>query len=465
MYDPLLTWDSKGNFIGKVADSWSISPDGNTWTFKIHKGIKFWNGDPLTAADVKFSVDRFGGKDSTNPWSHYLNESYNKVSSAVIDDYTFQYVTARPEPALIIPFAWTRILPQKYFNSVGQDGFRANPMGSGPWKYVSHVQKTSFTMEANTNYWIPSQVPAFKTLIDNLVPETATQVNMLKAGEVDMISVPMDNIVQLQKAGYKTVEFGEPFQNNLNFQGTWLKSAGATQDIRVRQAMSFSVNRQEVCDGYFNGNAVPGGYFYELPGDYGWDNSWKPDAYDPAKAKQLLADAGYPSKFADPTIHLYVQPGATVDFLTLLQSYWKAVGLQTKLEIVDATVFGGYFFSPAKRIAEGDKNAGWIFPWVGFSSFFNSTYHSANMYTSKGAHNTCNDPTADQMYTAATTELDPAKALQKWTAFQTYVHSLYISIGYCITKPLVVYGPAIGGFNGNNWVGQQDAYWGFQHDK
>jgi peptide/nickel transport system substrate-binding protein len=319
-------------------------------------------------------------------------------------------------------------------------------------------------MEANTDYWVPAQVPAFKTFINLMVPEETTQVAMLKNNEVDMIGVPMDSVVQLQKAGYKTVEFGEATQVNISFQGTWLNSAGPAQDIRVRQAMSYAVNRQELCDGYFNGNAVPGGYFYELPGDYGYDPAWKPDAFDTAKAKQLLTDAGYPSKWTDPTIHIYVSPGPNVDLLTLLQGYWKTVGLQVKLEIVDSVVFGGYFFSPAKRIAEGDKNAGWAFPWV-FGSFFNSTYHSANMYTSQGAHNTCNDPKADQMYKDATSELDPAKALAKWTAFQAYVHTLYINIGFCYVKPLVVYGPAIGGFTGPNWVSLQDAYWGFQHAK
>jgi peptide/nickel transport system substrate-binding protein len=464
MYDALITWDVKGNLIGKVADSWTISPDGLTWTFKIHKGIKFWNGDALTAADVKFSVDRFGGKESTNPWSHYLNESYNKVSSAVVDDYTFQYVTARPEPSLVIPFAYTRILPKAYFEKVGQDEFRKNPMGSGPWKYVEHTPKTSFTFTANTDYWDPKQIPAFKTMVNLMVPEVATQVNMLKTGQADVITVPMDNTVVLQKAGYKTQAFGEPFQLNFSFQGTWLKSAGATGDIRVRQAMSYALNRNEICQGYYSGNAKPGGYFYMLPGDYGWDDSWKPDAYDTAKAKQLLTDAGYPGNYPDPVIHVYSSPGPSVDTITLLQSYWKAVGLQVKLEVVDSAVFGGYFFSPAKRIQEGDKNVGWLFPWT-FGSFFNSTYHSANMYTSQGAHNTLNDPKVDQMYKDYVGELDPAKALAKWTAFQTYVHALYINLGVCYVEPLSVVGPKVGAMTGPNWVSIYDAYNGFQHGK
>src|SRR4030042_651052 len=164
MYEPIITWDPDGNYVGNddadwactVADSWSISEDGNTWTFKIHKGLKAWNGEPITAEDVKWSVDRFGDMTvSTNPWSFFLSTMYNTKSTAVIDDYTFEFVTNHPEPALVVPFAWTRVLPKDYFESVGQEEFRKNPMGSGPWKFVEHTPETSFTMEANTDYWNP----------------------------------------------------------------------------------------------------------------------------------------------------------------------------------------------------------------------------------------------------------------------------------------------------------------------
>jgi ABC-type transport system substrate-binding protein len=272
----------------------------------------------------------------------------------------------------------------------------------------------------------------------------------------------MDDTVALQKAGFKTQAFGEAIQNNIAFQGTWLKTAGAAGDIRVRQAMSYALNRQEICDGYFDGNAKPGGYFYMLPGDYGWDPSWQPDAYDTAKAKDLLAQANYPAAFPDPIIHIYASPGPSVDFITLLQGYWKAVGIQVKLEVVDSAVWGGYFFNPATRIKDGDKNVGWIFVWQ-YGSFQNSAYHAANMYTSQGAHNTCNDPKADAMYKDATSELDPVKALQKWTAFQAYVHTLYINIGICYTEPLSVVGPNIGAMTGPNWISTADAFCGFQH--
>jgi peptide/nickel transport system substrate-binding protein len=461
MYDSLISTDKDGNYIGDVAESWSTSADGNTWTFKIRKGMTFHNGDPVTAADVKFSVDRFGSDASTNPWSYYLNFKYNKVSSAVIDDYTFQYVTAHPEPALKIPFAWTRILPKTYFEKVGQDAFRAKPIGSGPWKFVEHTAETSFTMEANTSYW--GQVPAFQYVKDLQVPEESTQVAMLERGEVDLITVNMDRIVALQKAGWKTMELGYPNLFNINFQGTWLEKAGPTHDIRVRQAMSYALNRQQLCDTYFQGNGDPTiGEWFIQPGAYGWTEALRNDKFDLAKAKSLLVAANYPAAYADPSIHIYTT-AASLDLTQLLQAYWKDAGLQVKIEVVDSMVNGTYFFN-FQRITGTETNTGWIFPWY-FGTVANSIYHCSNMYCTWGAHNTSNDPQADVLYKAATSEFDAAKALKLWAEFRVYAKSLYLDVGICGVKPLMVVGPKLGEFTGKNWLGIADCLNGVQHPK
>jgi peptide/nickel transport system substrate-binding protein len=461
MYDSLISTDVNGNYVGDVAESWSVSADGNTWTFKIRHGMKWWDGTAVTAADVKFSVDRFGSDESTNPWSYYLNFKYNKVSSAVIDDYTFQYVSAHPEPALKIPFAWTRILPKTYFQKVGQDAFRKTPMGSGPWKFVEHTAETSFTMEANTAYW--GQVPAFKYVKYVQVPEEATQVAMLKRGEVDLVTVNMDRLVALQKAGWKTMELGWPNLFNINFQGTWLTKAGATHDIRVRQAMSYSLNRQELCDTYFQGNADPTlGEWFIQPGAYGWTEALRNDPFDLAKAKALLVEANYPAAFADPSIHIYTT-AANLDLTQLLQAYWKAAGLQVVIEVVDSMVNGTYFFN-FQRLTGNEPNTGWIFPWY-WGTVANSIYHCSNMYCSWGAHNTSNDLTADAMYKAATTEMDEAKGLKLWQDFRVYAKTLYLDIGICGVKPLMVLGPNLGEFTGKNWLGIADCLNGIQHAK
>jgi ABC-type transport system substrate-binding protein len=466
MYDSLLRWDKDGNFIGGVADSWDVSPDGCTWTFHIHKGITFHNGDPLTAYDVKFSVDRFGDMSiSSNPWSKYISSGYNKKDSYVVDDYTYVFVSDHAEPAQAIAFAWTRILPKNYFESVGQDGFRAHPIGSGPWKWVELVSKTSMKLEANADYWRKDEIPHFQYYVELMVPELATRVAMLKTGECDMAAIDYDRINDLVADGFKTETFMPPATCSLFFQGTWLAGAGPTSDIRVRQAMSYALNRQEISDTYFSGFAKPGGQFYMYPGCYGWSDALAADPYDPQKAEELLAEANYPAAFSDPTIHIYTTTAYGLyggqDLVLLLMNYWKAVGLDVKMEVVDSTIAAGYTFQGffGAPIKVGDPNVGWCGIW-NYQAFFNSTYHAANMYTPGGAHCTSNDAHAKELYDKATTELDPKKAAQYFNDFEVYAKSLYINIGIVQLDTIYVYNPkTIGGWDSNarTWVSFWDA--------
>src|SRR5947207_10198875 len=124
LYDSLLSFDQQGNVVGDIAEKYNLSPDGLTWTFNIRQGVKFHNGDPLTAADVVFSLQHFGSKDSTNPWSPYILK--NNESFTAPDDYTVIFKTQKPDWPLKLPFAWKRILPKKYFESVVQDSSTPN---------------------------------------------------------------------------------------------------------------------------------------------------------------------------------------------------------------------------------------------------------------------------------------------------------------------------------------------------
>jgi peptide/nickel transport system substrate-binding protein len=393
-------------------------------TFKIRKDIKFHNGDQLTANDVKFSVDRFASQESTNPWSPYLRNNLDRTF--VQDDYTFVYVSKNPEPPLVIPFSWTRIIPKGYFEKVGQEGFRKAPIGSGPWKFVEFVSKTRFKAEANVNHW--ETVPTYQYYLELMVPEEATRLALLKRGDVDLaFGITTDRLLELRdKEGFKLQSLGLPTLWNISFSSTFTTTK-PTGDIRVRQAMSYAINRQEISTGFYKGLAVPGGRWFMDPSSYGWSDAWKADPYDPDKAKALLAEAGYPAKFADQKINYYVAPGPGVDQAQLLQSYWNKVGIKVDIQVIDSVQWGGMFF--VRNTAPTAPNTGNIFPWT-FGSTTNAIYHSANMYTSKGVHSTGNDAKADEMYKAATTELDPKKALQLWTDFRTYVETLYYNVGW-----------------------------------
>ncbi len=463
IYDPLLTFDPKGNVIGSVAESYKLSPDGKTWTFKIRKGMKWHNGDPVTSADVAFSVARFSSKESTNPWSPYLRNNFE--SQETPDANTFIYHAARPEPNLVVPFAWTRILPKNYIEKNGIDNFRKNPVGSGPWKFSKFVSKTSVELVANTAHW--RQVPAFEKYIEYMVPEEATRVAMLKRGDVDMVvpaptgvSLSFDRIVELKKEGFGLQEVGLPTLTNFSFSGTWM-TQGPTSDKRVRQAMSYSINRQELCDTFYKGFGKPGGRWFMDDISWGWDPKWKPDPYDLNRAKNLLKEAGYPGKFKDPVINVFCQ-AANADLMQALAGYWENAGIQTKINIVDPNVMGSYMFVRAKDASV--PIVGGIWPWVG-GGFFNNVYHSANMFTSKGVHTTANDPKADEMYDKAVAELNPAKSKKMWTEFMDYAYDMWVNVGVVKVPQYAIVGPNVGKFTSLAYMSIWDSLAGIQHKK
>lgn len=459
MYDSLLTIDAKGNVVSEVAKSCTLSPDGKAWTFKIREGIKFHNGDPLTSADVAFSVVRFSSKESTNPWSPYLRNSLESVETP--DDYTFIYHAKKPEPPLVVPFAWTRILPKKYFEKVGQDGFRKAPIGSGPWKYGKFISKTTFEMLANEDYW--RGPPAFAKAIDFMVPEESTRVAMLKRGDIDFAAgLSYDRIVELRDAGFRLVETGyrSGLANlfNISFQGTWMTD-GPTQHKKFRQAMSYAINRQELCDTYFRGLGEPGGRWFMVESTWGWDPSWKADPYDPEKVKALLKEVGYPKKYKNPVINIFAQANQ-VEWMQAIAGYWEEAGIRTKITTVDPMTYGGYFFVRAKDPKA--PNVGGIIPW-GFGAVFNNVYHSANMFKSTGVHTTGNDPQADKMYDAAVAELNPDKAKKMWTEFMEYATNMYVNVAIAKVPDYVVVGPKLGEFTMNTHLSLYDALAGIKH--
>src|SRR5438552_17500670 len=458
MYDELLTFDPQGNVIGSVAEKYDLSQDGLTWTFNIRKGIKFHSGDPLTSADVVFSLQRFGSKESTNPWSPYILKNNESITAP--DDYTVVYKAQKPEWPLKIPFGQTHILPKNYFEKVGQDGFRAQPIGSGPYKFAKWVPKTSIEFDANTEYW-GSAKPQWAHITETLVPEEATRVAQLERGDVDMIgNLSFDRLTELKGKGYRLQEVGLPTLANISFPGTFM-TQGPTSDIRVRQAMSYAINRQEICDTFYKGLAKPGGFWCFSEQTWGSDpTSFKADSSDLNKAKQLLQDSGYPGKFNPQSITLYTTAVAA-DLMQILQGYWQAVGINVDVQVVDTPVYNGLSFVRAKEATE--KQVGAVWPWVNVGAP-NNVYHSANMFTSTGVHTTSNDTKADVMYQAATAELDEAKAKKLWQDLMHYGYdTMWINVELVEVPTYFVVGTNVGAFTFRSYINLWDSYGGIQH--
>jgi len=459
MYDALVEFDDEGNIVGSVAESYSLSEDGLTWTFNIRDDVYFHNGDQCTARDVKFTIDRFASEESTNPWSPYLR--YNYDSTVVIDDFTVTMTTLRPEPPILVPLCWTRIIPKDYYESVGQEGFTAAPVGSGPWMFDSFVSETRFEMVANTEHW--RIVPSFERIVEILAPEQSTRIAMLQTGEADLIEgISFDNMMDLQDDGYTLQEIGLPGLNNYSYTGTYLTD-GPTSDINFRKAMSYAINRQEIIDTLFYGLGEPGSRWFMDENTWGWDPSWEADPYDPTLAESLLADANYPDAYDDPVVTVWLQvgwPPTFMDAWQLIQGYWADVGIQSELQVVDPAEWAMFF---VRATSPDDQVVGGIFPWT-FGGTFNNTYHCANMFTDIGIHSTSNDPVATALYAEAVTEQDAEVAKQLWTEFIDYCYTeLWVNVGLWINPTYLVCDPdTVGEWTYHTYLSMWDAYAGIE---
>ena len=275
-----------------LAESWQESPDGKTYQFKLRPGLKFHNGDPLTTEDVKFSFERYKGAGAK-----VLQEHVAQVE--IVDPLVVRFHLKEPWPDFMTFYGTTAaaagiIVPKNYLAQVGDDGFRKHPIGAGPYKFVSHKPGVEVELEAYPAYW--RRVPNVKTLIMKSVPEATTRAVMVKTGEADISLVldgpeaeeiqrdPRLQVVASKHASIFWIEFTEQW----DAKSPW-------HDKRLRLAANLALDRKRINEAACLGFCPPAGVIVPRVMDFALQV--EPPAYDPGKAKQLLAEAGYPKGF------------------------------------------------------------------------------------------------------------------------------------------------------------------------
>ena len=311
-----------------LAESWTVSPDQRTYEFKLREGIKFHNGDPFTAEDVKFSFGRIKTK--------ILRDKVRDVEVAAPNRVRFHLHEAWPDfmtfyGTLASGAAW--IVPKKYMEQVGPDGFKKHPIGLGPYKFVSQQPGIELVVEANEQYW--RKVPSVKRLVFKSVPDSSTRLAMLKRGEVDiayLLDAPQAQEVK-RDANLKLAFSGGIGTFYLDFLDQW-DPKSPWHDRRVRLAASHAIDRRGINDAEnlgaskLNGNVVPRTFEFALP--------LEPHPYDPAKAKQLLAEAGYPNGFDAGDLHPWPPYNSMAEAVA---NYFAAAGIRTKLRTMERAAF------------------------------------------------------------------------------------------------------------------------------
>ena len=273
-----------------LAESWKESPDGKTYEFKLRPGLKFHNGDPLTTEDVKFSFERYRGAAAK-----ILHDRVQQVE--IVSPLVVRFHLKEPWPDFMTFYGTTAtaagiVVPKKYLTQVGDEGFKKHPIGAGPYKFVSHKPGVEVVLEAFPGYW--RRVPNVKTWVMKSVPEATTRAVMLKSGEADIAAAldgpdaegikrdPRMQIVASKHASIFWIEFADQWDP----KSPW-------HDKRLRLAVNHALNRSQINEAACLGLCPPAGVIVPRVMDFALQV--EPPAYDLPKAKQLLADAGYPN--------------------------------------------------------------------------------------------------------------------------------------------------------------------------
>jgi peptide/nickel transport system substrate-binding protein len=412
MFDYLVgtTPDGQPSKEGGLATSWEASADHKRWTFHLRKGVKFHNGDDVTSEDVKFSIQRAIGPRSTTGYAGPLRTLIQGIETPAPD----RVVIVTKDPTLIVPTYLSRslstegmVLPKKYVEQVGDDGFARKPVGSGPYRFVEQVTGSHVKLAAVDNHWRIG-TPKYKTMIFKLVPEETTRLALLRRGDVDIVEVSRERVKELEKEGFP-VHFR---REEAILTMWWIMGPDGLpapmKDKRVREAMNVAIDRAEIAQSIFAGKADPAA----IPLGLSW--SFKeiglkvtPEMYypyDPARAKKLLADAGLAAGFP-LEVYAYQLPGLPEGkaMAEAVSGYWEKIGIKVKLVPVDYPAFRknwvdrktpgsvGYF-----NIANRD--------WIGTYALLEKM-----AYTPAKANDTVHDPEVDGMIAQVMRQTDKEK--------------------------------------------------------
>ncbi|MDR2029122.1 MAG: ABC transporter substrate-binding protein [Treponema sp.] len=334
VYESLVETNENGQYQPALAESYVISEDYRTVTLKIRPGVVFHDGSPLTAADVVFSFEKYSKPGSIN--GVVIQTFIDRVEQ--LDEYTVSVHTKRPYPFVLYAIGSVSILPKNYVEEKGDDYFSTHPIGTGPYRVADIDQDVAVSLEAAPDYW--GESPEYKTMIVKNIPDASTQLAMLKAGEADIVQISTDNIPEIRGTpGLSIKNLEKTTMTTVYVQGAWEDRGEASQNLLVRQALDYAINRKEIVDDFFDGYAIPEKYWKVSPTGENWDPSWTATEYDPQRAKELLARAGYPDKFRQPVIRFYTFAGDWRSKLAeLIASYWEAVGLQVEIHPTDETI-------------------------------------------------------------------------------------------------------------------------------
>jgi ABC-type transport system substrate-binding protein len=352
IHQTLIFMAPDGTLKPSLAESWEAAKDGLSWTLKLRKGVKFHDGTPFNAQAVKVNLDRFRDPDNKAPYRFLIVEI---TGVEVVDDYTVRLTLKRPFAPITahLSHSFIGMLSPKSLEGLEKGKATDKIVGTGPFKIVNWTRGEQIVLEANPDYW--GGAPKIKKLTFKFIPEDAARVVMLETGEAHAImrvppadakrldANPKINVVKASSVRVIYIGFNtqvEPFNNP-----------------KVRQAMNYAVNKKAIIDTILAGvgeastaPVVPAVFGYTKVGPY---------EYDPKKARQLLAEAGYPKGFKAVFHHPTGRYLMDSTIAEAVQAMVREIGVELELQTMEWATYLGFVRKPPAEAKHQMYMLGW----------------------------------------------------------------------------------------------------------
>lgn len=337
VYDQLTRPTVDGlNVEPSLAKSWDISSDGKTYTFHLRQGVKFHDGSELTADDVKFCVEQ-SVVAKNSQWAFIL-DAFKGMD--VVDKYTVRAHLKRPHAPFLSDMALfaTSVYPKSAAAKMGSKLWQ-NPIGTGPFKFVSWTRGSELVLARNPNFWRKDGQPYVDEYHRMVVVDDNARVLQVQSGELDIcLFPPLSQVKGLQGNPQLKIHVD-------NFMDSYFLTMNITKapftNKLVRQALNYATDKQAIIEKVNFGFGKPSGQ--ALPLMFGNDPSIKPYPYDPNKAKQLLKQAGYAKGIS---FTMLLSSGATKQLETLIQQQWAELGIHMSIQTMDPNILNKQVENP-----------------------------------------------------------------------------------------------------------------------
>ncbi|MBI2858916.1 MAG: hypothetical protein HYX90_07540 [Chloroflexi bacterium] len=339
IFDDLVGTDPSGGLAPGIATSWTLDPDGLSWTFQIRQGVKFHNGDVLTPEDVRFSLLAFSGKwqgapqPTTSFWSSLGIEDVEVISSGAVRVRTTGLQVYLPYKVSAVGGGHEGfVLPKGYVEKEGWNKLGSKPVGSGPWTFVQQTPGVNITYEAVSAHW--RKVPYFKELTLVVLPEESTRVASLSVGQTDIVEIGPESVERVGRIG-RIASIPDSTMAVLPIYGSDydVLATKAAGNVRVRQALFSAIDRQEIVEVLLRGLGKAG----TLPAPV-WEFSADVDVnvlpkleFSPAQAKLILAEAGFPTFSIDIISSAPPALPYAPRIVEAVAGYWARIGVQPRI--------------------------------------------------------------------------------------------------------------------------------------